>query len=319
MELPAGLPTGNYRLSAYTHYMRNEEESLFFHKIVSILNPFEKDNAVPVDSTGITPAIAAVQSPGSTLSVTTDQTAYSRRSEVQLRLSGVPENIHSLTVSVAGNDIDTGLPSSTLAGWQKSLLSQPPYPVADTYLPEYEGHIIEGRIVDTETGTPANGRGLAPMFAFVGDNITLFKGQTHHESSQVTFYTRRITGKREAATVAFSLEDKDKFRVDMVSPFVKHSFKEPPRLSLHPEWEKVLQKRAIGVQAAQLYIADSVSRTEVIPGYIRTQPDWVYKLDEYVRFPTMQDIVIEFITPLRFTRRGQDRSLSVLTEERMGF
>lgn len=116
MELPAGLSTGNYRLSAYTRYMRNEEESIFFNKIVSILNPFEKDNSVPVDSTEITPGIAAVQSPGSTLSVTTDQAAYSRRSEVQLRLAGVPENIHSLTVSVAGNDIYTGIPSSTLAG-----------------------------------------------------------------------------------------------------------------------------------------------------------------------------------------------------------
>lgn len=173
--------------------------------------------------------------------------------------------------------------------------------------------------MDAETGKPANGQGVAPMFAFVGDNMTLFRGQTHPENSQVTFYTRRITGKREAATIGFSLEDKDKFRVDMVPPFVKHSFKELPRLSLRPEWEKALQERAIGVQATQLYIADSVSRTDVIPGYIRTQPDWVYKLDEYMRFPTMQDIVIEFITPLRFTRRGQDRSLSILTEERVGF
>ena len=49
------------------------------------------------------------------------------------------------------------------------------------------------------------------------------------------------------------------------------------------------------------------------------QPDWSYLLDEYTRFTTMEEVVIEFIPGLRFRKMDGVRRLAVLTEERIGY
>ena len=41
MELPVTLPTGYYRLVAYTRYMQNEGEDIFFEKKISVVNPYQ--------------------------------------------------------------------------------------------------------------------------------------------------------------------------------------------------------------------------------------------------------------------------------------
>ena len=41
MELPLDLPTGYYRLIAYTRFMRNEGASVFFEKDIAVMNTFQ--------------------------------------------------------------------------------------------------------------------------------------------------------------------------------------------------------------------------------------------------------------------------------------
>ena len=51
MELPLDLPTGYYRLIAYTRFMRNEGESVFFGKNIAVVNTFQPSQIrkVPAD------------------------------------------------------------------------------------------------------------------------------------------------------------------------------------------------------------------------------------------------------------------------------
>ena len=50
LELPALLPTGYYRLVAYTRYMRNESDTVFFRKTIGVVNTFRKDETIPTDT-----------------------------------------------------------------------------------------------------------------------------------------------------------------------------------------------------------------------------------------------------------------------------
>jgi len=69
------------------------------------------------------------------------------------------------------------------------------------------------------------------------------------------------------------------------------------------------------MQAQYAYTADSMSRVDTTYSYFQWKPDRSYILDEYTRFTTMEEIVIEFIPALRF-RHFDDRSfLSVLLNE----
>ncbi len=44
--LPVDLPTGNYRLVAYTRVMQNEGESVFFNRPITIYNPFTTERLI---------------------------------------------------------------------------------------------------------------------------------------------------------------------------------------------------------------------------------------------------------------------------------
>ena len=45
-KLPDNLDSGRYRISAYTNYMRNFGDQLFFNKNITIINPSDSINAI---------------------------------------------------------------------------------------------------------------------------------------------------------------------------------------------------------------------------------------------------------------------------------
>lgn len=50
LQLPSTLPTGNYRLVAYTRYMRNEGEEVFFEKPLAVVNTFVTNETLLTDT-----------------------------------------------------------------------------------------------------------------------------------------------------------------------------------------------------------------------------------------------------------------------------
>ena len=52
LELPLDLATGSYHLRAYTRWMRNDSERLFYHRTFTIINPME---ALPASSPAVQP------------------------------------------------------------------------------------------------------------------------------------------------------------------------------------------------------------------------------------------------------------------------
>ena len=75
----------------------------------------------------------------------------------------------------------------------------------------------------------------------------------------------------------------------------------------------------MGLQVLHAYRSDSLVRGKAEKPWFQWQPDWSYLLDEYTRFTTMEEVVIEFIPGLRFRKMDGVRRLAVLTEERIGY
>src|ERR1035437_1577886 len=46
-KLPDSIKSGRYKLRAYTNYMRNFSDQLFFTKEISVINPNDKQNRIP--------------------------------------------------------------------------------------------------------------------------------------------------------------------------------------------------------------------------------------------------------------------------------
>jgi len=309
------LPTGNYSLTAYTRSMRNEGESVFFNKTIGIFNTFKTDAAIGIDT--VPPDVSAFSFSGSenNLSVATGKQMYKTRSQGEIHLQGLPENIHSLSISVAGEDFIAN--TGNIIKWNNQLPDYAKIQLKNDFLPEYEGHIICGRIVNSLTNQPPEGHLVSSILGFTGDQLRVFGGVVDSEYN-VQFITTRITGTKGMAIANYTSSD-DEYRVNIQSPFETHSDKTLPALRLNTAWKDRLLQRSVGLQVLYAYVADSMSRVDSTYAHFQWKADRSYILDEYTRFTTMEEIAIEFIHAIRFRRFENKYFLSVFIDENNTF
>jgi hypothetical protein len=314
MELPVALPTGYYSLTAYTRYMRNEGEKVFFRKTLAILNPFRADRAIAVEPALRDSPPPPVSAPS--VSVIPGRKAYATRSQGEIRIQGLPARVHSLSLSIAGKGLEAVRQGTDIIQWHNQLSGLSQTALHTGFLPEYEGHIVQGRIVDAQTGEPA-AEEVVSFLAFPGDQVRLFGGQAGADGS-VAYYTTRIEGMHEAATLVPPGASGKNYRVDLQSPFAPLSGTRLPPFRLDPAWEEELLKRSVALQTLYLYTPGPANETDTAGAAFLWPPARTYLLDEYTRFPAMEEVIGEFVLGLGIRRERGKRYLSVLHEERIG-
>jgi len=327
MLLPADLPTGYYRLIAYTQYMRNEGPDVFFEKNIAVVNTFQE--APPAPPEGLEKPLRSFTENGAPspwgragvglVEMGLDKTIYTTRERGELIINGLPENIHTLSVSVAGKEF---LPVESNESLFRKNQAKKSNEFSGEFLPEYEGHIVTGKIIDNQTGTgfansaDANSGSdavfIAAGLSFPGDRIRFFSGQIN-KMGDVQFITSGISGMKEIATVLFHADEK--YRLDIQSPFVSRYAPEPvPELHLDSAYYNMLLARSVALQVFR-YFSEEPSENQIVPeSHFKMKPTSSYPLDEYTRFTTMREVFIEFISGARFRRRDGKQEISVLTK-----
>jgi len=314
INIPADIPSGIYRLSGYTRYMRNEGENVFFNKPIAIVNVEEQMR----DSKRFEAVenFDDIQSPEKSPSeekdrihplVKTDQSRYNNRSKVLLSLNNIPVNTADLVISVSRNDSIVRIPQPDDEEWLKQVKDT--FPFSRQWLPEYEGHIISGRFA------PNPQEQLLSSIAFVGNDIRYFHGKENAQNGTIDFYTAGIFGKQQIVTTATSvLHNNAPYRVDLLTPFCEFLPDSLPALQIYPN-EKQLIDRYIGVQIREKTKNDSLNNSIQLPRYNTFQPYASYDLDQYVRFSTLSETILEFVYQARVSKIGGIPRIRVLMDE----
>ena len=360
MQLPADIPTGYYRLIAYTQYMRNEGADVFFEKPIAVLNTFQSGyNLTEMEKTtsddrSSSDRIASPSAGEGTYAATlqTDKAKYPVRTNGELILNGLPENMFTLSVSIAGKEM-IPVAASDLSLFRKNQTKQPAE-FTGNFLPEYEGHIITGKIVDnqperaednptgktnlSESDNPdveqlsdernSTNESLTHPESVPNENIPklirsaisfptvegirFFEGQGS-ETGDVRFFTSGTGGTKEIATVVY--QKGDKYRIDIQSPFVtRYVPKTMPELQIDSAYYGQLLARSVALQVFHYFSDDSSEKQSVSDPIVIIQPSLSYPLDEYSRFTTMREVFIEFIQGARFRRNAGKQELSVMVK-----
>ena len=311
MELPAMLPSGYYRMIAYTRFMRNEGENAFFEKTICIVNPFNQNEPLYADESTVSFSLQPSERNVQAVDLSTDKQSYLKRNKGEIRLKGLPAENISLGISIAGTDPALVI-NTTISDWKKQLSPARETFTAERFLPEYEGAIIDGVLIDLATGNPAGNPQALNLLSFPGKEVQLFAGQAD-ENGRITFYTQCVTGKQELVTTVIDPAAK-KYRVDIQSPYAVHTSTEIPRFKPDSTWIAYLGRRNLAVQVTHAYTADSLSSIkETVPcSYLR--PYNQFMLDDYTRFPNMEEVFIEFIMFARIRRTNEGRRFSMMTE-----
>lgn len=260
--------------------------------------------------------------------IKTDNNIYSPRSAVNLNLASSSANA-KLSVAVymidslqAFNDNDVfSLSSNNIADSlsQDVLLdellakskSHQNQTQAFRFAPEHEGHIIEGKVIDKNSGSRA---AHIRVFLSVPGVHFKFTSAVSNDTGEVFFDVKDAYGLGEL--VVQTAKEDSMYHVEIADPFSNEiSSLNAPQLSLSDSDLLQLSQSNLAMQVQNAYTINQLN-TFTSP-VIDTLPfygfaDSRYDLDDYTRFNTMEEVLREYITGLDVRIRQSNYYLHAL-------
>lgn len=319
-SLPVTLPTGNYKLIGYTSYMRNESPIPVFEKTISVYNTVSasRDASVvvmdsPSDSIRSSSSVQKEYSaPFIELAIPYGE-ALKRESAYEFSLSNKSSSALNTSISVTRAEVLPDYSKENLLSFLEGGFVNRTE-LSDKYIAEYEGEIIKGRL----TGAGTNGANLSGVTVF----LSVPKGNAEIYTSSVTpdgkiaFFTDNIYGNREFVLEVRSPDTTSRYSVELDDPFARPALSAPVKLQLLPWMQKPLEERSFAMQVAKRFGADTLFE-RVVPRHnpLLNEKKWTYLLDDYTRFPVMEEVIIEYVTELRYRKNGNSAQLQVRRED----
>ena len=332
IALPASLPTGNYRLIAYTAQNRAEigyDYEGIASKTISVFNALTTDrvaDGVEVLTPEAYAALAEERSPirsGMTIGVMpgsdrnvmpgSDRNVMpgSDRASVALEWhDGALTLVNhgnapaSLSLSVYHDDGIAANANPDIAAFIAAARKTGTPAFDNNVLPDYEGEVLYGHIVGfSQEMIPE----LIGKYAFISspsDKSDVYAAPIRDDGSLV-FFTGNIYGDKECICEIEGIDPKFIGHVELRSPYANPSIAAAPKLPISASLADALKLRSVGMQLQRRFAADSLL------DFLPRRPDALfdesivvrYVLDDYTRFTTMEEVFVEFIPEIRVRRR----------------
>lgn len=172
------------------------------------------------------------------------------------------------------------------------------------HLPEYRGHIIQGTVTN-EAGAPANG---VLTYLASPEKYARTYGSRSNNRGEVKFEMKDFYGSKRIY-VQTNWRADSTFRIRVANPFSEQYAAWPlSPLTLPSTIGKQLLERSVAMQIQDIYFRDQVNHF-VSPGIdsiqFYGQADEAYNLDDYTRFPIMEEVLREYV-PGVMVRKKKD-------------
>lgn len=200
--------------------------------------------------------------------------------------------------------------------WESVLKNTKP---SFTFLPEYEGHIITGKLIPKIADLPDSG--ISVSLSVPGKNFK-FSNTTSSVSGVIRFNVEKFYGNRELI-VQTNKEDSN-YNLVIDNPFsevmVGNSISP---IHLHPSLTNEIMLRSIGAQAQNIYQPATAENFVFPVSYDTTAffgiPSKEYYLDAYTRFPTMEEVINEYVKEVHLKKRDKNFYYRVFNEPKISY
>lgn len=305
IPLPAETQSGVYQLTAYTSAMRNFGAAAYFSTWIGIVNAervsrWDRLSILPPEGDSIAEPISRIARPGDTICHTLP-TAWAEG---------------GYAVSVERADITSNLPALR-SSIPKAAAKPTPLTATDSYPCEAEGHIVTVDPVYAEAtgGSPKASADTCSdaRLALVGQRAELFDGRPQPDGS-FRFFTSGLYGNQPVMVDGYSTEG-EKVELRFRPPYAQSLPPSLPALTIRTD-EKELATRALSArrqQAAGEWLhRDTLNH---LLDFASVIPNRFYDLEEYTRFNSIREILIEFVQGVR-TRsyRGRKQIYTLVPE-----
>ena len=200
--------------------------------------------------------------------------------------------------------------------WEEVLKNTKP---AFTFLPEYEGHIITGKIFPKISGLPDTS--ITVYLSVPGKNFK-FANTTSAANGSLKFNVEKFYGSREL--IAQTNAADSNYRIFIDNPYSEqyNNWRMPP-VSLTPTLSNAILLRSIGAQALNIYQPEQENNFRLPVSFDTTlffgKPYKQYYLDAYTRFPTMEEVMREYVKEVHVKKKDRNFRYEVFNEPHLTF
>ncbi len=162
------------------------------------------------------------------------------------------------------------------------------------FIPEYRGHIITGRVIN-ESGGPGNG--VVTYLSSPGKNVRLYPSKAN-ENGMVQFELKDFFGTRKIIVQTNILVDSTS-TIKLLNPFSESPFSlRVPEFHFPEKLRNQAVQRSLHMQVQNTFNEEKNIRYTLPPidsSAFYGRADEHYQLDDYTRFPTMEEVLREYV------------------------
>ncbi|MCF0057480.1 hypothetical protein [Dyadobacter sp. CY356] len=179
-------------------------------------------------------------------------------------------------------------------------------PVTFANLPEFDGHFIYGKVFNTISNEPV--RGIGTYLAAPDFPARLYYAMSD-ASGTIRFEVKEFFGPKEI-TIQTNLRLDSTYRIEMANPFSKQPLKAGLKSFLFDKkLENQLLTRTVNMQTGNSFLPKIYKENKYVfadsIAFFGT-PDEKYFLDDFTRFPTMEEVMREYVRGVMVRRRQKE-------------
>ncbi|MGV6831032.1 MAG: hypothetical protein ACWA5P_05680 [bacterium] len=301
--LPADLKTGNYQLIGYTRWMLNGGLDQVFQKTIAVINPYEPIKFTDSSSNDMMQTNEIDSSQGQ-LWLALENQKFSSREEVSFEINTKGTGVYgTYALSVRKIDELSGINSGTLIEVKPKTNSLTRNIGEVIYLPEYQGEMVTGVVIDNETKEPASN--VQVMLSILSNEAFQAASTTN---DQGVFYIHLKKDFSDTQSMVQVLgENRSNYSIKInEQPNYSNASLGIPSLTLDQNLEKVIVQRSIDNQIANAYreVAPSSLNLPKYPLPFYGNYEYKFVLDDYKRFKTVAETLIEIVEHAWHERKG---------------
>ncbi|MBR0053652.1 MAG: hypothetical protein IJP73_07090 [Bacteroidales bacterium] len=318
-RIPVTTPTGTYRLVAYTAVNAAEEGTPWMagSRILTVFNTTSAARVAGgvelVDEADYEKQETAGTAPEGALELSM-RVRLPKNAPAVLNLHNAG-SAASVSLSVYHEDDLAAAPQENTPG---SFLEAIPDTarLSREASPEKDGEVITARLRGTLIHGPDD-LSFATLSS-AGSPSDVYIGRTDGDD-RIRFYTSNIYGNREIVCEVSQLDRKEGY-IDFESPFLRPDAGKLPRLRLSPAQRTDLMARKTALRR------EKTLRTDTLTSFMAHREDLLlasvaprrYHLDEYTRFPSVREIIVEIIPELTLRSVGGEPMLFLTYGDALG-
>lgn len=316
--VPSKIPTGSYKLIAYTKWMLNLGNDYFFKSDINIINPYAKNqNNVNENLNSINIGVKGnedVKILDKKIELELNKKQFAKRELVSLKIKAIDSKLSYGNYSISVKRIDSIIkpkkPNTFSFHKTYSILSKNKYSNRYIILPEVRGELITGKIFNKKDNEIAVNTPIS--LSISGDN-PIFKISKTNESGVFYFNLQKLQKERIIKFIVMkeNFEDYDvAINEDILPNYSNINFSD---FKINEPMESCILERSIANQIENAY--SSVKQDTIIKKYTSSIPFYkglgiTYNLDAYKRFSTVKEAIVEIINELKIQKvKGQDKIL----------